>query len=171
MIAKRRICRAFNFAFMEAEANTTLVVSQRNYGLPDAAGSDLRFKTEISMEIIDSNSERIRLKRLFKPDAEWKDRYQDTTETGTPERYSLQKGQIYLYPTPDEALTMNLEYYGFLDDLSLDADTNDLVDDYPETLEAMATSFGFRYSFEEERANFWETKANALVQEMIKRVE
>jgi hypothetical protein len=166
--AQRRICRAFNFAFMESDADTTLVVGQRNYGLPDAAGDDLRFKAEISLEIIDSNSERVRLKRIFKPDAEWKDRYKDTTETGTPGNYSLQKGQIYLYPTPKDALTMNLEYYGYLDDLSDDADTNDLVTNYPEVLEAFSTSSGFRYSYEEERADYWESKGATLVQEMVK---
>ena len=166
--SQRRVQRAFNFAFMESEADTTLVVSQRNYGLPDASGSDLRFKAEISMEIIDSNNERIRLKRIFKQDAEMKNRYSDITETSTPERYCLQKGQIYLYPKPDEALTMNLEYYGYLDDLVNDSDTNAMTDDYPEVLEVFATSFGFRWAFEEERANFWEGKAMALVEEMIK---
>ena len=165
---QRRICRAFNFTFMESEADTTLVVSQRNYGLPDASGSDLRFKTEIALEIIGSDDDRIRIKRIYKPDAELSDRYIDTTGTGTPKNYSLQKGQIYLYPLPDEALTMNLEYYGFLDDLDEDTDTNDLLDDYPEVVEAMATAFGFRYVFEEERANYWESKAGALVNEMIK---
>jgi hypothetical protein len=166
--SQRRICRAFNFAFMEAEADTALVVGQRNYGLPDASGSDLRFKTEISLEIIDANSNRVKLKRIFKQDAEWKDRYKDTTETGTPANYSLQKGQIYLYPIPDAALTMNLEYYGYLDDLSADADTNSLVSDYPEALEAFGTSSGFRYAFEEERGDYWESKGSALVQEMVK---
>jgi hypothetical protein len=63
---------------------------------------------------------------------------------------------------------MNLEYYGYLDDLVEDTDTNNLIDDYPETIEAFATSSGFRYSFEEERADYWEGKGGTLVQEMVK---
>jgi len=166
--AQRRVCRAPNFSFMEAEAETTLVVDQRNYALPTASGDDLRFKSEISLEIISSGDDRIRLKRIFKQDAENRDEFIDTTKSGTPRNYALQKGQIYLYPIPNIELTMNVEYYGFLDDLSADTDTNDLIDDYPEAVAALATSFGFRYVYEEERADYWETKATALVNEMIK---
>lgn len=166
--AQRRICRAHNFTFMESEADTTLVVSQRNYALPTGAGSDLRFKAEISLEIISAGDDRYRLKRIFKQDAEKRYEFISTTQTGIPRRYAIQKGQIYLYPLPNTALTMNLEYYGFLDDLSDDTDTNDLIGNYPEVVEALATSFGYRYIFEEERADYWETKATALVNEMIK---
>ncbi len=166
--AQRRICRAHPFSFMESEADTTLVVSQRNYALPTGSGNDLRFRNEISLEIISSGSDRIRLKRIFKQDAEKKTEFIDTTATGTPRKYSIQKGQIYLYPMPIAALTMNIEYYGFLDDLSDDTDTNDLIDDYPDVVETLATSFGLRYALEEERADYWESKANALVQEMVK---
>ncbi len=166
--AQRRICRAHPLSFMETEADTTLVVDQRNYALPTGSGTDLRFRNEISLEIISAGSDRIRLKRIFKQDAEKKSEFISTTKTGTPRKYSIQKGQIYLYPTPSEALTMNIEYYGFLADLSADTDTNDLIDDYPEVVEILATSFGLRYVQEEERADYWEGKATALVNEMIK---
>ena len=163
--AQRRICRAHNFTFMESEADTTLVVDQRNYGLPT---SSLRFKTEISLEIIGSNNDRQQLKRIFKQDAEKRDEFISTTKSGTPRNYSIQKGQIYLYPKPATALTMNLEYYGFLADLSTDAGTNDLLDNYPEVVETLATAFGLRYALEEERADYWESKAQAMVLEMVK---
>jgi hypothetical protein len=166
--AQRRVCRAHNFTFMESEADTTLVVDQRNYSLPTGSASALRFKSEISMEIILTNSHRQKLKRIFKQDAEKREEFTDTTGSGTPRSYAIQKGQIYLYPKPNKALTMNIEYYGFLATLSTDAGTNDLMDDYPEVVEALATAFGFRYVYEEERADFWENKAMALVQEMIK---
>lgn len=166
--AQRRVCRAHDFTFMEAEANTTLVVGQRNYSLPTASGTDLRFKVEISLELYSEDSARIQLKRIFKQDAEKKRKFAGTGDTGTPSMYAIQKGQIYLYTTPDTALTMNLEYYGFLDDLIADTDTNDLIDDYPDVMEALATTFGYRYAFEEERGDYWESKANALVSEMVK---
>ena len=166
--AQRRICRSHNFTFMESEVDTTLVVGQRGYALPTASGDDLRFKTEISLEIIDSDSDRITLKRIYKQDAENRSEFVDNAGDGTPRNYAIQKGQIYLYPIPDTALTMNLEYYGFLDDLSADTDTNDLEANYPEVLEAFATSFGFRYVFEEERANYWESKGIDLISEMVR---
>ena len=166
--SQRRVCRAHPFSFMETEADTTLVASQRNYALPTGSGSDLRFRNEISLEIIDSNSQRIRLKRIFKQDAEKRTEFISTTQATTPRKYSIQKGQIYLYPMPSVALTMNLEYYGFLNDLTEDTDTNDLFDDYPDVVEALGTSFGLRWAKEEERADYWESKANALVQEMVK---
>lgn len=166
--AQRRICRSYNFTFMESEANTTLVIGQRNYALPTGSGTDLRFKTEISLELVDSDNHRIGLKRIFKQDAEYRTEFYDTIETGKPRNYSIQKGQIYLYDAPDKAYTMNIEYYGFLDDLSTDTDTNDLVANYPESLEAFATALGFRYVFEEERANFWESKGTDLIAEMVR---
>ena len=165
--AQRRICRAHNFSFMESEADTTLVVDQRNYALPTGSGSDLRFKAEISLEIISAGNDRLRLKRIFKQDAERKGEFVSTTKSGTPRKYAIQKGQIYLYPLPGTALSMNLEYYGYLDDLSADTDTNDLVDDYPDMVEYLATSSALRYALEEERADYWESKATALMKEMI----
>ncbi len=167
--AQRRICRAHNFTFMESEADTALVVNQRNYALPTGSGSDLRFKAEISLEIIASSGNRDKLKRIFKQDAERRVEYTDTTGTAqAPRNYAIQKKQIYLYPLPLAALTMNLEYYGYLADLSADTDTNDLMDNYPETVEALATSFGLRYALEEERADYWEGKATTLTNEMVR---
>lgn len=166
--AQRRICRSYNFVFMESEVNTTLVVAQQAYSIPDGSGTDLRYKTDISLELIDSDNSRIGLKRIFKQDAEYRQEFKDTTETGTPRNYAIQKGQIYLFPKPDKAITMNLEYYGFLDDLSADTDTNDLISLHPEAVEVIATSLGFRYVFEEERANYWENKGINLISEMVK---
>lgn len=171
--AQRRVCRGHNFTFMESEATTDTVDEQQDYSLPTATG-DLRFKTEISLELIDTNSYRVPLKRVFKQDAEKKRAYRDSTEIGTPKHYSIQRGQIYLYPAPDHtnnsdaAWTLNLEYYGFLDDLTADSDTNDLISNYPEVVEAVAVSMAFRYVYEEEKAEYWEGKASGMIAEMIK---
>jgi len=171
--AQRRVCRGYDFTFMESEATSSTVDEQQNYSLPTASGSDLRFKTEISLELIDSDDSRVPLTRIFKQDAENKDKFRDSKEKGTPSYYSIQKGQIYLFPSPDHsdnddsAWTLNLEYYGFLDDVSADADTNDLIANYPEVVEAVAVSMCFRYVFEEEKAEYWEGKASGMIQDMI----
>ncbi len=171
--SQRKICRAYNFAFMETEVTTSTVDEQQNYQLPAGSGSDLRWKAEISCELINSDDYRVRLSRIFKQDAERRDTNQLSTDSGTPSHYSIQKGQIYFYPIPDHAFnsdtawTVNLEYYGFLDDLSADTDTNDLITNYPEVVEAFATALAYEYALEEERASFWLNKGNGLVQDMV----
>jgi len=171
--AQRRICRGYNFSFMESEATTSTVDEQRDYSLPTASG-DLRFKTEISLELIDNENCRVPLKRTTKQDAERKIEYKDTDDVGTPRHYAIQRGQIYLFPKPDHsdnddtAWTLNLEYYGFLDDLSGDSDTNDLLDNYPDVVEAVAVAIAFRYFYEEERAEYWEGKASDMIADMIR---
>jgi len=172
--AQRRVCRAYNFAFMESEATASTVDEQQNYALPTASGDDLRFKSEISLELVNSYSYRVGLKRLYKQDLERKAEYLDTTDYGEPRYYSIQKGQIYLFPTPDHtsnaetAWTLNLEYYGYLDDLSEDTDSNDLVSYHPDALVALASADAFRYAHEEEKAEYWESKGKNYIEEMIR---
>ena len=171
--SQRKICRAYNFAFMETEVTTSTVDQQQNYALPTGSGSDLRWKVEISCELIDTNNYRVRLNRIFKQDAEKRDSNQLSTDSGTPSHYSIQKKQIYFFPIPNHAnnsntaWTVNFEYYGFLAGLSADIDTNDLIDNYPEVVEAFATNLAYEYVLEEERAMFWLNKANGMVQDMI----
>ena len=54
--AQRRICQSHNFQLMETEADADTVDEQVNYALPIASGTDLRFKSEISCELIDALS-------------------------------------------------------------------------------------------------------------------
>lgn len=171
--AQRRICKGHNFTFMESEATTSTVDEQQDYSLPTSTG-DLRFKSEISLELINSDNYRVPLKRAFKQDLEKDTDYRKSTSSSTPKKYCIQRGQIYLYPIPDHASnsdtawTLNLEYYGYLTDLSDDTDTNDLITDHPETVEALAASMAFRYAFEEEKAEYWEGKAADMIRDMIK---
>jgi len=171
--AQRSIARAYNFAFLESEATASTVDGQQNYQLPTSDGAELRWKSEISCELINKSSYRVTLSRIFKQDAEQRVRFQNTADSGTPTHYAIQKGQIYLFPKPDHsanggsAWTINLEYYGYLDDLDSDTDTNDLVANYPEILEAFATASAFDYVYEEEKASYWKNKAAGLIQDMV----
>ena len=171
--AQRQICRSYNFTFLETETTTPTVADQKSYSLPDGTGTTLRFKSEISLELIEPVSlDRKPLKKTTKQDAE---RVFRTNKSGRPIQYAIQQKAIFFYPTPTDNSgnnwTVNIEYYGFLDDLAADGDTNDLVDDYPEALEYLAISFALRWAKEEERAEFWENKFKQYLAGMIKEAD
>lgn len=50
---------------------------------------------------------------------------------GRPYYYSIHKDTMTLMPVPDSSYEMELRYYERLEDLSTDADTNDVMDAYP----------------------------------------
>lgn len=170
--SQRQICRSYNFTFMETSDDDTTVADQESYSLPDGT-SALRFKSEISLELIEPTSSNKRgMTKTTKQDAERKFR---TSNTGTPRQYAIQQGSIFFYPTPSDNSgnnwTINLEYYGYLDDLVEDADTNTLVDDYPESLEYLGTALALRYAMEEERGEFWESKFKTYLGGMIQETD
>ncbi|MCK5018791.1 MAG: hypothetical protein KAS32_17140 [Candidatus Peribacteraceae bacterium] len=171
--AQRQICRSYNFAFMETETQTTTTEDQTSYSIPDGTGTTLRFKSEISLELIEpASSDRKLLKKTSKQDAE---RAFRTNKSGRPIQYAIQQKAIFFYPTPSgnsgNDWTINIEYYGYLDDLSADIDTNDLVDDFPEALEYLGTALALRYAMEEERAEFWENKFKQFLSGMVQEVD
>lgn len=180
--AQRELCRRHAFAFMEIEATQSTADATRKYAVPavsdgnwtDAnSGTTRRFRSEISCELLDRNSERIELTKLFKNDIEKKSRYSDTTDGGTPESYCIQNGYLELWPLPDHtnnggsAWTINLEYYGYLPDLSGDSSTNFISIEYPEYLEYMATAFGFYFGMDKEQGDYWKERAEQVYQEMV----
>jgi hypothetical protein len=171
--AQREICRVHDFGFMETEATVPTVDGQQSYELPDGSGTELRFKTEINCELINASNGRVDLIKIHKQDAEKRVEYEDSTESGTPRHYAVQYKQLHFYPAPahasnsNTAWTVNFEYYGYLDDLSADADTNDLIANYPEVVEAAATAAGFRYVGEFDRATYWRAIFKEGLAEMI----
>lgn len=164
----------YNFSWMKTEVTASTVDSQRRYALPDGSSTPLKFKSEISCELKDSDSNRIPLTRKLKNDIENDPRFYDTTDTGTPDTYCIDDFDIWLYPLPDHsqnsstAWTINLEYYGYLADLSGDTDTNTLTNDYPLILEYGATEMGFRYGQDFEQADYWKNLKQELFLEMVR---
>jgi hypothetical protein len=167
---------------LERQVTRSTVDEQAEYSLPTAADSDwtdadsgtvLKYKSEIGCHLLDYQNARVDLKRVYKKDADAKWEYRDTDDAGTPNFYSIQRSKIKFYEKPDHAdnnntaFTVYLDYYGFLADMSSDSDTNDLVSMYPEALEYGATALAYRYLFEEQRADYWESKLKDLTQEMV----
>lgn len=180
--AMRRVCRAHNFAFMEAHATRDTSDETRAYSLPTAGDTDwteidsgtvLRYRAEINCELINWDACRVPLTKKYKQDIEDDSRYKDTEGYGTPKCYSIQQDKLHLEPPPDhdsnneEAWTIDFEYYGFLADFTSDTDHNSLTDNYPEVVEFLATALGFKYAREWDRARDYENDAKALIAEML----
>lgn len=180
---QREICRAYNFDFMEAEATIDTTDEQRAYSLPTAgdsgwtevdSGTVLRFKSEINLQLINSNNNRVPLIKAHKKDIEDKSNYRNTSDSGTPKYYDIQRGKIHLYNKPDHssnsdtAWAITFEYYGYLADVSgTDAATNALISNHHEVLEVGATAKAFRYVHEFEIAREWQADFRGKIADMI----
>lgn len=51
--------------------------------------------------------------------------------SGVPTYYAIENGQLRLMPVPDGTYSIELTYYAKVGDLSADADTNDVMSEYP----------------------------------------
>lgn len=173
--AQRKICRSYNFSFMESEATRNTVASTASYSLPDAGDSNWtdadggtvkRFKAEIACWLKNGNT-RVQLTKRFREQLEREPYLANTASTGTPDEYSISQGKIRLFYTPSSVLTIDLQYYGFLATLSGDSASNDISSDCPEALIYQATAYAFGWSYEDDRAQYWENKANEKIMELI----
>jgi hypothetical protein len=164
----------YNFSWMKREVYADTVDSQQRYALPDGTGTIWDFKAEISCDLIDASNNRVPLTKRIKYDIENDPRFNDTDETGTPDTYCIDHDAIWLYPIPDHsrnessAWTFNLEYYGYILDLSGDSDTNTLTNEYPKILEYGATELGYEHGQDFEQAGYWAMKKQKMFLEMIR---
>jgi hypothetical protein len=163
----------YNFSWLKTEVQSSTINLQRRYALPAGGTDPLRFKSELSCELITSKSQRIPLQRRLKNDIENDSGYLDTTDSGTPKCYAIDDFDLWLYPLPNHsnnsnaAWTINLEYYGYLKDLSGDTDENILTNNYEEILEFGATEMGYRYGKDFEQAEYWKNLKEKLYVEII----
>jgi len=161
-----------DFTFLEAELEADTVDGQRRYDLPNATGGILAFKKEINIELIDYNNYRKPLVRLDKKEIEDRKKFQDTKDKGTPSHYCIEQNDIWLFPLPDHsvnndtAFIINLDYYGWLTDLSDDGDTNWLITNEPEVVEWKATALGLEWQ-KDALASYFNQKAEQALYELI----
>lgn len=161
-----------NFSFLVTETEADTIDEQRRYDLPSASGDVLAFKSDKNIELIDYQNYRHPLTKLFKKDIEDKTKFRWLEGKGTPSHFAIEQGDIWLYPLPshstnnDTAFTINIEYYGYLTDLSADEDTNILTTSYPEVLEYKATALGFAW-IKDEQAGYYDGLAKEKLAEII----
>jgi hypothetical protein len=167
---------------MKQQVTQDTTDDQRGYALPTAgdtdwadaaAGTVRKYKSDISLELINNDAYRVPLTKRHKQDIELDSDFKDTEANGKPTAYCIAEGNIELYKLPhsdsndDVDFTMNFEFYGYLADLSGDSDTNTITNDYPEVLEYGATALGFRFGHDIEMAEYYEGKMYEILGEMI----
>lgn len=180
--AQREICRRHNFKFMEQEVTRNTVDVQRSYSVPTAgdgnwteinSGKVRKYKSEISCELIDTNSHRVELTKFRKSELERRREFHDTSASGKPKAYCISSDYIELWEKPNHASNsgsawaINFEFHGYLADLSDDSDTNEIVSQYPLALEYHATAQGFRYGYDMDLAEYYEGKFEGIFSGML----
>lgn len=177
--ALRWVCQQHNFTFMETEANAETVDEQRRYLLPTESTDVndrqvLQFKSERSIELINSENYRVELTKRQKKSIEEDPEYIDTDQVGVPKVYDIKVGTIDLFPLPDHgqnddtAWTVNFDYYGYLQAMSGDNDTNFVTDEYPRVLEFRAARDCFLHGGDKEEANYYKATADEVLGQMIR---
>jgi len=132
----------------------------------------LRFKRDISLELINSQSYRVPLIKLHKQILEDKKVLAKETGTGTPRYYDVDQDRIWLYKIPkhsynaDTAWTMNFEFFGYLADLAAGGN-NVLTNKHPLILEYGITARGYIFAKDWTAAEKWKEMARIIFGQML----
>lgn len=182
---QRQICRSHNFAFMKQEVTRDTVDVTQTYSLPTAGDSNwteidsatvLRFKRDISLELINSQSYRVPLIKLHKQILEDKKILAKETGKGIPRYYDIDQKKIWLYAIPyhslnaDTAWSMNFEFYGYFADLPGDGsatDNNELTNSHNLVLEYGATAKGYIFGKDWAAAEKWRRMSFDIFSQMV----
>lgn len=114
---------------------TNLVINQQLYLVPQD------FRQAHRLEIIKSGTFPNESKSVVAPITFNQQDYSGQ-QTGTPEAYVLKKNAFSVYPVPDEALILRLNYSYMVADMVLDSDVPDVPDQYQEFIAVLATLDG-----------------------------
>lgn len=179
---QREACRAHNFAFMKQEVTRSTSDETQKYTVPTAGDSNwtevlsdstvLRFKKDISLELINSQSYRVPLIKLHKQLLEDKRILVEETGKGIPRYYDVDQARIWLYRIPDHsynagsAWTMNFEFFGYLADLA-SGGNNVLTNNHPLLLEYGITARGFVFAKDWRAADRWQDMAKGIYAQML----
>jgi len=173
-----------DFAWLLNEVTADTGDEQRAYALPigdgdtiwtaaDATQEVLPYRKVLNIELINSDDARVKLAKYFKKDIEDDSMFSDTTDTGIPSHVVFEAARLLLYELPDhgqnedEAWTINMEHYGYLEDMSADADTNYVTTNYPQLLVYKASAYGFEWTKEKEAEKDFEDRAVKRMLEII----
>jgi len=162
-----------NFSFLINEVQCSTVDEQRKYDLPDGTTSTIwKFRKDKNVELVDASSYRVPLTKFLKKDIEDDSDFAYLLDKGAPTHYCIEQSKLWLYPLPDHsanedtAWTVNMEYYGYLPELSEDTDTNIFTVQHPELIEWKATALGMEWAKDEQVA-YYDSKAKERLLEII----
>lgn len=159
---QREICNMRNWWFMRAYTTQalTVVTTSTEYNLPAySAGPPVvwAYKDMIAMYVKETATTDKSYKMMKGPvsDIDMAKLF-DTDTDDEPEYWTFRPSKKYcVFPYADDSYTIYIRYWGYLPDMSADADANELVDFAPELLIAGATAKGFEYLQEYQDAMYW----------------
>lgn len=141
------ICNRKNWPFMRQTDTISFSQSDTSQSLPTG------FKDEDGVYIVEDDDTFTELEMIDFVDMR---RFHDDTTEGKPTVYAYDgQGNILIRPVPDQAYTVRIDYYEYLDDLAEAGASNTLLTNFPEVLETGATYRAFRYLSEFEEAKGW----------------
>lgn len=141
---------------LEMQAETTLAASAESVTLPDGC-------LEIVSMYIDSGGSRSPLTPVTEMS-----QAVGHDSSGRPAFYAFHNGEITLMPVPDGSYTLVVRYYARLSDLSADADTNDVLTNYPDLYLYAALTHAAVWAQDQEAAGVYNSayeQAKRLVQQ------
>jgi hypothetical protein len=176
--AQQEVCRRHNFQWMKRECTQATTDSQQRYTLPDGTTSDLagvtiwRFKHQISLEMVDAQGYRWPLTLSDKKDIERDLSFANAADTGIPSQYAIDQANLWLYQVPNHAYNsgsawaMNLEYYGYLPDLSGSL-TNWVTENADDLLNFGCLSRALEIGEDWDKVGYWKGKFDEFLSQLI----
>lgn len=110
---------------------TTLVVNQRNYALPQDFEKLTRLEILVNGTVPNENT-------IYMSPIAPNQRDLLPYSTGTPGCYYFKNNALVVYPAPDVALTMRLEYVYRVAEMTLDTDMPDCPEEFQELIAVIA---------------------------------
>ncbi|MHC4345347.1 MAG: phage adaptor protein [Planctomycetota bacterium] len=162
-----------NFSFLINEVQASTIDEQRKYDLPDGTTATIwEFRKDKNVELVNASSYRATLTKLHKTDIEDDPDFAYLLDKGKPTHFCIEQSKLWLFPLPDhssnddQAWTVNMEYYGYLPELSADSDANVFTLKSPELIEWKATALGMEWA-KDAQVSYFENKAKEKLIEMI----
>lgn len=90
--------------------------------------------------------------------------------TGPVELYAVFGNTIRVYPEPDTAEVLNIDYRKIFPDLTADGSTHELPDTWDQPIVMLASAYGFNHLNEIERARHYRGEARAFIREQTNRL-
>ena len=91
------------------------------------------------------------------------------TSAGKPKYFSVVGGQFEMAPTPDSVYSLEMSYFGQIDALTDDGDTNWLLREYPDIYLYTSLMHSAPYLKDDERITVWAQLAAKAKEELISR--
>ena len=148
-LAEVRIARDLNSVKLEKSSPITTVAGTSSYALPTDLISIIRVNRNIGLPL-----------KSFDP------LVQRPSQSGAPDQYAIDQGQIRFYPTPDNVYTRSIVYKAALAPLS--AGVNEVYRQYPNIYLFATIVEAYLWMLADQRAIQWEARYKQAIKDANK---